>query len=62
MKFFAGTFTTEGMFSVLPALTLRAIRCPDPCCDKLHGYELGVHWGEWGIGVGLLFNPEDPIQ
>lgn len=62
MKWFLGFFTTSDMFSILPALTLRSIRCPDAACDRLHGYELGLHWGEWGIGLGFLFSNDDPAR
>lgn len=59
MKFFAGFFSTEGMFSILRALTLRSIRCEDSRCEAVHGYELGLHWGEWGIGAGMIFDKSE---
>jgi hypothetical protein len=60
MKLFFGTFSTPSAFSILPALTLRVIRCDDPSCGAIHGYELGLHWAEWGIGGGVMFETNDP--
>jgi hypothetical protein len=60
MKFFLGFFSTPDRFSILPALTLRVMRCEDPNCGAIHGYELGLHWAEWGIGGGVEFHPDEP--
>lgn len=60
MRFFLAPFSTPDSFSILPALTLRVIRCEDPDCGAIHGYELGLHWFEWGIAAGIEFGPEEP--
>ena len=59
MKFFLTPFQTPDSFSILPALTLRVMRCGNPGCETAHGYELGLHWFTWGIGAIFVFNDDD---
>ncbi len=59
MSIFLVPFSTPGDFEILPALTLSAMRCPDPRFDTLHGYELALAWGSWGNCLRVLFKNED---
>lgn len=55
MKFFIAPFTTPNQFEILPAITLRSLRCDNPHCDEIHGYDLGIHWMQWGVAAVLQF-------
>lgn len=48
-------FRTPDSFAVLPAVTVTAARCENPACDELHGYEVGLQWGTFGIAARIMF-------
>lgn len=59
MKFFISPFRTPDTFSILPALDLRVIKCGHADCGAVHGYELGLHWFDFGISAVLMFRNDD---
>lgn len=55
MKLRLEAFTLQRCFFLLPAVEIHTILCENPLCGEVHGYALNVMWGEWGVGVSILF-------
>jgi hypothetical protein len=59
MKFFFKPIFTPGAYSILPAIEFGILRCENPDCHKIHGYELGIRWLDFGVAAVLLLAHDD---
>lgn len=48
---FIGFFATWDELHITPSLIVREVRCKNPECQAIHGYQIILHWLFWAVMV-----------